>query len=398
LLKTGLIIGVIAGSTAGMASAQTTDMPVRRIDIGLGAQLDYDSNVLRSGSNVSGRGKDDIIASPTLNTDILLPFSRNSLYLNGTLAYRFYRHHTELNREAINLNGGGELRLGQRCAIDGDVSWRRQQTDLGDIYDALDPKNTEQSLTESARASCNRGLGFAPSAGVTHRTVTNSAQIRKENNFNVDTVDVALGYSRPLFGTIAVYGIWSDATYPDRIAIAPGANDGTRTYQLGVRYERDIGTRLRGKVSLGWSKVNPKLAGVPGFQGLFYSTDITALVNERLQLAVSAARTVEQSNLLSISYSITDMANAEARYAFSPLVRLVVGATWTRRNLHRSPAVLDPVFVPDDRLWDLHARLSFRHSNRLSFGLDASYRDRQSRTNFDNYNSFRAGISAQFTL
>ena len=117
----------------GAALAQQA--PTRQFSISPQLREEYDDNVLRLPDNATiptGFRRTDYRVSPRVQINIRRPIGRQSVFLRGIVGYDFYRYNKQLERERIELTGGGSLSTGS-CTANGEISYSRRQSDLADI-------------------------------------------------------------------------------------------------------------------------------------------------------------------------------------------------------------------------------------------------------------------------
>ncbi|ODU20119.1 MAG: hypothetical protein ABS87_11950 [Sphingomonas sp. SCN 67-18] len=398
-MKVSYGIGIALLGIAGTASAQSE----RRVDISVSNRLTYDTNALRATNalaNTSTRKGDDFITSPALNVDVLLPVSRQSIYLNGSVGYDFYASNTQFNRERIGLAGGLNLAAGGGCGgvVGGEYS--RGEDNLLDYIDGFDPGNVNEQRSYLVRANCSQDIGISSSVGYRHTDSENSSILRRRSNYRSDTIDVSIGYARPTLGVLSVYGDYTNTTYPHRQTLGPSpADDGVEVFGIGLRLERRIGRLLGGSFSAGYTKVRPKLAGVPSFSGPSYSADLTITPGSRTRMTVGVGRRVDQSNLLEISYSITDNLHFSADYSLTDALTLQGGASYVNRRLRQSPLAL-PGFAAlrNDKNYRVFGGLRYAAARHWSLGSELSYNKRSAGNSLFDYDSAQASLWVSYAF
>lgn len=407
-MKVSWSIGVLLVSAGGITDTAAAQ---RSISATVNTRLTYDSNVL------GGRGvlrdpnvesADDWLLSPSLGVNVTQGLGRQSLTLTGSLGYDFYRRNSELNRENINLNGLGNLQGPAGCAGTLGLGYARRQSDPGDLILAPDGTplvnvvNVQETRRYSAKVSCGREIGLRPGAGWV-RSETRNSGIRRAQNVSSDTYTASLAYTRPSFGNLSLDGSYRDGRYPNREELVGAIlNDGIEVYTAGLSYSREIGSRLGGSVSFGYSHVKPKSPLVPKFDGLSYSAAIRFQPSERLNTSLSASRSAEQSNLLAVSYTITTAFSFDGTYALSPRLSSSFGAGFSRRDFESTPLLPGALLGGADDTYDAHLGLRFKPRNRLSMGIEGAYRKRKSNgssaVQLLDYESKRVSLSVGFEL
>lgn len=396
-MKASWSIGVALLSWSQVAGAQS-GTPERNVDIQLTNRVLYDSNLLRRPAGFNGsddRERDDFRITPGVSFDILLPVSRQSVFLAGEIGYDFYARNTQLNRERMSLAGGANLAAGG-CTSQITADYSRQQSDLADLFIVGGLKNTEERRGVGARLTCGGAFGITPGLGFRHETAKNSDPDRQRSNYTTNSYDADIGYSRPTFGRLAVFGRYSDSSYPNREFM--GVEDGVEVYSTGVSFQREIGSRLRGSISGGYTWVKPKLPGAGEFNGVSYSADTTYMPTDRLRTTIGFSREAQLSNLLDISYSITDNYRFDGEYAFGPRLRLTFGTSYSERDFEQSPLFPSSVLQTGDKSYLTYVGLSRQWNDRLSSNLDLSQERRDSDNPLIDYKSTRVGLTLSLAL
>lgn len=390
-------IGVALACFPQIADAQ--EIEERRVDIRLTNRVLYDSNIIRRGASfesVDGLERSDIRITPGVSVDILLPVSRQSLFLAGEIGYDFYLRNKRLNRERLSLIGGANLRAGTSCSARVTGSYVRQQSDLADLFVVGEVENTEERRGIGVRLDCGGPIGLTPGLGYRHETANSSTERRQFSDYVTDSYEADIGYSRPTFGRLAVFGRYSDSAYPNRIV--GGITDGVEVYSTGVSFQREIGSRLRGSVSGGYTWVKPKLPGTADYGGTSYSADITYMPSDRLQTTIGFSREAQLSNLLAISYSITENYRFSGIYAFGPSLRLSFGTSYTTREFEQSPQFPTLIQQTADKTYQAHVGLSRQWNDRFSTELNFIQERRDSDGQLFDYKSTQVGLTLSLAL
>ncbi|MFM7028915.1 MAG: outer membrane beta-barrel protein [Chakrabartia sp.] len=374
----------------------------RKMEITAEANVLYDTNILRRADDAPDNPNvhpADLVVEPRLTLDLVAPFGRQSVFAKGLLGYRFHAEHGFLDRETANVTGGVRLRPIRPCTATGALTYVRQQSNLADILDTLDPKNTEQIATGSADLACATAGGLATRLGYRRTSATNSALIRQENEYESHSYSGSLGIARPRLGALMAYGSYGETRYPNRRPLEAGPaglEDGMTFWSTGLRYERQIGTRLTGSVSGGYMKVRPKLPGVDGFKGANWSAQLSYDSRNRIKAALLASREVEASNLIGATYGVVTRYGASVDYALSPRFVLTTGASLAKRRYAQSPYYQLPSFNSRDRTISVYASLSAGNVGPVAIVVDAVREHRTAAVPMFNYGSTRFGVTATY--
>jgi hypothetical protein len=209
----------------------------------------------------------------------------------------------------------------------------------------------------------------------------------------------AIGVSRQTLGALSVYGAYGTTRYPNRRPLngpQSGREDGAKITSAGLRYERQIGTRLTGELSGGYMKVQPRLPGVPAFQGASWSADLSYDSRNRFVARLGASRTAQPSNLVGESYGIATSYQASLEYAVTPRLRLRTGLSYARRRFEQSPLYQLPSFNSRDRTISVYARLTAGNVGPVAIVFDAVREHRNAAVLVYNYGSTRLGVTATY--
>lgn len=374
-----LPVAAVVALAPGAALAQQA--PQRQFSLSPQLRVEYDNNTLRLPDSVptpAGRHRSDRRASPQLAIDIVRPIGRQSVFLNGLIGYDFYKYNRQLNRERIQLVGGGAVNTGS-CTTNGQVSYSRRQSDLDDILFSTTGRgrNLETFWSPSVGISCGSAGGISSSLGYTHDDVQNSDPFRKFGDYHADTYDAQIGLNRPAIGNVGIYTNYRRGVYDNRF-LANGRNELVKSYAVGLRVDRQFG-RIKGHIAGGISRVESNTPGVRPFRGGTYDVSLTYFA-PRGSAFVGFARNIQQSNLLGVDYSVVDSFDLGLTYNLNPRITLNSGAHITRRRLSQSPLVAPGIpFIGNnnDRVRVLNIAASYNAARHVSFDLGATWRRRR---------------------
>lgn len=401
-MRLASIIALGLLSTSSAAFAQLKAPVERQVNIQAATTLTYDSNVFNTNpatQHLFGKGGSDIRATPSLDFDVVLPVSRQSVYAHGTVGYDFYKRNHRLNRERIGVDAGANLDMAG-CAPNLNVSYSRAQSNFADIFTPTNNGNVETRTTMGGSAVCGGPLGLQAGASYSHTESRNSGAFFDRQSYNSDTIGANVGYIRPTFGVLSLYGNYTTTSYLNRRFLVPGVgiiNDGIETYAAGVEFQRNIGSRISGSVSLGYTWVRPKLPISPRFNGASYGADITLMPTEGFQVGLSAGRDISASNLLDVSYTITDLYSLSGTYALGQSLTLTFDASHRSRKL-RGPAVVQGLVLQDDKVISGGVGLRYRMNERLMFDTNFVQERRDSDALFQRYHDSRVSFGVSLRL
>jgi hypothetical protein len=428
LLLSGAAEAAFAQTTAtrpssfGAAPRVNAGAPARQVSVRASLEASYDSNVFGIGDDprlLAGRSKDDFSLTPSLLIDVILPFGRSSAYLRGQLGYDFYMQNSQLNRERIALDGGANVAVLGSCTTSANMSYSRLRSNAGDIFiidPAIDPDlrrirdNVEERKSIGGRLSCGGAIGLSPSVGYNHTEVRNSATFFRPNDSNQDAVDVSLGYQRPSLGRIALYGSYAEGEYLGRdvfgglrgiSAFDPNNLDGVKNYSAGVRFERNIGSRISGAVAVGYSWVDPKAVNSRRFRGNNYSVNLNLRPTDRLSVDLLATRSADLSNTVFATYALTEVYSLNGSYRLNPRLVLNFGSSYQTRDYRTEVEVIPGfgfTFVDKDRFTRAYVGAVYDLNRRLRLNGLFSQQGRKSNDQRFNYTNSTVTVGVSYRL
>ncbi len=427
LLLTGAAEAALAQTTAtrpssfGASPRVNAGEPARQVSIRASLEASYDSNVFGVGdiAQLNGRSKDDFSLTPSLLLDVILPLGRNSAYLRGQLGYDFHMQNSQLNRERIALDGGANVAVAGSCSTSANMSYSRLRSNAGDIFvvdPAIDPDlrrvrdNVEERKSIGGRVQCGGAIGLSPSIGYTHSEVRNSSDFFRPNDSNQDAVDFSLGYQRPSLGRIAVYGSYAEGEYLGRDvfgglrgfgAFDPDNLDGVKNYSAGVRFERNIGSRISGAVAVGYSWVDPKAINSRRFRGNNYSLNLNLRPTDRLSVDLLATRSADLSNTVFATYSLTEVYSLNGTYRMSPRLAFNFGSSHQIRDYRTEVQVAPGIgfrFVDKDKFTRAYVGAVYELNRRLRLNGLFSQQGRKSNDPRFNYTNSTVTVGVSYRL
>lgn len=396
-------VGFAVLLAAGSAHAQTG--PGRRVNIALTGGVIFDDNVARASeerANATGLVEEDLVFRPALAVDVFLPIGGQSLTVLGSLGYDIHARNERLDRERFQLGSVLGLRF-SRCDASVNGNFTRQQTDLANLafgnpfLGDEQIRNTETFTSVTGTLACGSRIGFRPTVSVTQSFARNSNELYRFSNFDSTGVTAGVEYSGPAFGTLTVYGGYSNSSYPNREFLLGPGDDGFETKSLSARLQRQIGARLSGSIEAGYTNVSSKREGSQGFSGLTASADLVARVSDRLQVSGALARQVNASNVLGAEYVVSRLISLNASYAVSERMTLDAGAAWNARDLRGSPLLAIPT-IGDDQTSTIQGGVRYTFPRRLQLSVRGEVARRDADFDVFDYTSHRAIVSVRLGL
>lgn len=380
-------------------AALAQDAVTPHLDLALDVALRYDSNVAHSDAAraaVRGLERADQRVTPTVSIDILQTFGRNSVTLVGAAGYDFYRRNHSLNRERLAIESGASLALAF-CTLDLSAGASRRQSDLGEIgfVATNDVTNAETTQNYGATLGCGRSIGLYPTISVERSIGDNSNVARQLADYRTMRYTAGLGYRHPSIGNLTVFATRANTDYPNRPLGT--TTDGYQLTSFGGRFDRAIGSRMRGSIEVAHVKLDPERIGTSGFSGLTWNAELTATVTPQLQLHGNVGRSTNTTLTTDSAYHIDKIYAADATYAINERLSFKAGYSVAPSRYVYSGPVVAPTLERDKRHLAF-GNLTYSRSARLKFTLDVGNERRNANGSiFDYKNTFAMlGVRTQF--
>lgn len=378
------------------ASSHAAAQDKRTFSFDLGATVEHHTNVARSSeaqAQLRGLEREDTIFTPTASFDALLPIGRQSVFLNGSVGYSFYNKNTSLNRERMDLVGGGIVRAGP-CSATLSADYQRGLNLVDNPVLEDDVRNIQENTTIGADGGCSAAAGFGVTASAYKDWSDNELDFLRTSDFERTRFRAGLTYGRPTFGTLSLFVGREETTYPNRLA-----DDGYDLDTVGLTYSRRFGARIEGDVTIAQSKVQPKvtspLLGEREYQT--YAVNLSYRANSRLRFSGGAERSVMPSSGILRSYDLTESYKIQGDYDIGSRFLLTLGAARTDRT--SEGLLLSPVNdLTDSRLTAMFGTLRYRQSDRLSFVLRLGREERTANAPQFEYENNRIGLGADLSF
>lgn len=197
------------------------------LDVSLFDRVTYDDNLFRlsgadtrTGANLPpGSGVDDILNEAGIGIAATLQHGRQKLELNAEVSDNRYADSDSLNHTGINGSAHWDWRLGTPLAGRIGADYRRAQAGFADAGflgpDMLDTEGYFASLRIAA------GPRFRIEAGARGDRITHSAEPRQDDNYELVSGNLGLGYETQTGNLIGVEARRTSAKFP-RAALIGG--------------------------------------------------------------------------------------------------------------------------------------------------------------------------------
>ena len=390
----------IVGVMSAMASAQQAPTPRTDLSVSLGGR--YDSNVARSSAaSAQARGltRDDFVLTPAVNVDVLRVFGTNSFSVHGSAGYDFHARNSRLDRERIGLDTGLDVGVGP-CRVTPHAYIRRAQSDLADLVTIARPaesvRNVETSVGAGSELTCGREYGFQPTVGIDYRRGTNSNVLRARSEYEEWSYEGGLRYASRNLGTITAFISRRDTDLPGQPTIG-GGTGGYRDTEYGLRYKRDLGTRLIFSGSIARSELTGRDSRIGQANGFTWDAALTVLVSDRLQVTGNFGRQISNSLASDSAFTVSKPYSVRVDYAASQRLRFDAGLSVTDRDYRYATAPAS-AFIDQEKRTVVDGGVTLRSGQRLQLRFGGGYERRDANGTFFDYNAAfaTASVSLRF--
>jgi hypothetical protein len=387
-------IAVLAGCGPALAADDN------RVDIQAVVTETYDSNVAASDAGIAAERDvtpQDSIFAPSVAIDLLLPVSRQALFLKGSVGYDFYANNHDLSNGQVDLQGG--IR-GQVASCKGALTddYNYAQSSLQDLPVAV-TRNSESSETIGLNASCGGQVGFAPTLAVSQSWSDNSSSELVTSNFTDLSLQTGLAYRQPRFGELSGYFSYVQTNFPDReLLVGPASiQDGYKVYGVGVQYDRHFGARIEGTIKVAYTSLRPDAASVAGYNGVTFDADVTFRFSRLLQAKLMLDRSVDPTIRPDVTYALENSYGLEVDYALGRKLKLVGSATGSSDSYHGAN-LIPGVDIASETDWEVHGAVTYQLNRRIGFELDADHQVRDANIAAFSYADTRVGLSIKVAI
>jgi len=395
-------IGALTLCAAVIAAAPAVAQEGRQLNFGLSANIVHDTNVARSSKQLAdlrGVESEDTIFTPAATFDVVVPLGRQAVFASGLLGYDFYQRNDNLNRERLLLNGGLSGKIGP-CAPSVTGSYVRAQSDLRDVT-LLDPTNTVQTKSIGISATCARPAGFGFTVSGEKAWSENSSDFLQQADYERNTYSASLNYGRPTLGTLRVFTQFQDVEYPNKVNI-PGFSTGFGAWNTGVGFERKLGARIQGDVSVSYNSVEMDggFEGAGGtYDGVGYAGNLEYRATSRLDATFNFSKQITPSIRVGDAYTVQERIAVRASYDLTGNLALEAGAESLDERYRGQIPIGDPrIGLTDSTINTLQSALTYKPSDRLAFRLSLERQKRDASNPLYDYTSNRIGLRADLTF
>ncbi|HEX5378161.1 MAG TPA: outer membrane beta-barrel protein [Phenylobacterium sp.] len=371
--------------------------PVDRFSVSLNARAEHDTNLAGinpAEARIRGLEPEDTVYTPSLTVNVNIPVSRQTVFFRGYLGYSYHDQNTLLDSERMTFDGGVNGRI-SICDVTAEGSYQRGLSSFEDVVLAPTITNVLEVKHLGATATCARKTGIGLMASVSGDRAENDQTLLRPQDYEETAYTLGLTYSKPRLGTVTVYGAHKRTEYNHRVAVA-----GTEGYELdsfGLTYDRHLGARIDGSVSVAYTSVSniaaPSLTTPAGdFDGVTYSANLNYRATSRLLAEAMFERDVTPSNRFGNSYDVGTRYRLKGTYELGSRISLNLGAE--QREVDSQGSLAFAGNLTNSRMRVVFGGVTYRPSKLLSLGLDAAQEERRTNDRRFDYDNTRVGLTA----
>lgn len=386
----------------GVAVPRGIDGATRSVDVLVGVNAGYDSNVLRTSSASAatlGLEKEDFTLEPGVAVNVTLPFSRNLLTVEGDARYRINANNSSRDGERIGLSGILSSNLG-RCSTDVGAGIRRARTDIGN-FDPVSVgagliDNFETEYQVGATLACGAAVGISPFVGVGYAGGRNSETLREISNYDSVAYGGGLIYSQPSLGEIGVVGSIVETEYPDRPLTGPLVISDFSARSIGLYFNRAVARTVQASVQINYTDVEAGTTGI-GYDGLSGNVSIRVSPSGSAVIEFLGARAVGASLTYVSDFRIETVGEIRVTAPLGPKLT-AIGSAKYGNNEYKGAPLIGGVTLRDEDVGELLAGLNYNLSPSIRLGVGAGYRWRSANDPFFDYDSVQVTASIGMVL
>jgi hypothetical protein len=352
------------------------------------ATATYDSNVLRL-SDAEQRlfnlpSVDDFILSPTLGSELRLPFGLQAIELGGDAGYNFHRHNTQLDSETVEGRARFAWAVSDRC--DGFVralASRRLQS-FEDSAGGGKVKTSERLY--GAQGEC-RAADLKLRLAAERRERDNQGLLRRDAtpidsaalDLRETSYSARLSYSRSDVLTLFTEVQRQRRAQPNRTITVPPLPDDRATITLGGGgFEWRPSPFLTYDISVFQARLRES-SGRRDSSPIVAEMNIDWELTGKTRLRLGASKQLDVSPLLSAIAFSSRSARAEIQWDATAKISSTLAVSQTRRTILRDIFDSATLREEQDRTRAIEWRTRYAFDDRFGADLGISYRERIAR-------------------
>jgi hypothetical protein len=393
-----------AAATSPAFSAPANNAPVDKFSATLSAKVEHQTNI--SGvsdieAKLRGVSTDDTTYTPNLNVTVNMPVGRQLVYLNGNVGYLYHDKNKIYDSERIAIDGGVRARVSV-CAVDVGGTYQRALSSFDDIVIGPTIDNILETKGAHIQATCARRTGFGLTGAISTETAQNDTSLLKVQDYTRNSYMLGVSYSKPRLGVLTVFGTHARTEYDNRgsgVGVGLGLSEGYESDTGGLTYERHLGARIDGSVTVSYTSVSGLGTPVPGapsdFDGVTYLLTASYKASQRLRGDVSFGREVTPSNRFGNSYDLATRYTIRGSYDLGSRISTNLGYEQRETDSKGSPVL--PGILTNSTVKVVSGGITYKMSRRVGFSLDAGYEKREANDPRFEYDNTRVGLTADVT-
>lgn len=396
-LAVGALLASVAVTSPALAAPKA---PVDKFSVTASVRVEHQTNmtgVSESEAKFRGIQPDDTTYAPGIGVVVNLPVGRQTFFLNGYAGYLYHETNTIYDSEHLRLDTGVRGRV-SICDVVASANYQRALSSFEDIVLGPTVDNILEVKGARVLASCARRTGLGVTGSISHSVATNNHTLLRIQDYTETSYMGGVTYSKPRLGTLTLFGQRSETDYDHRTSIA-GLSEGYTSTAGGLTYERHLGARIDGSVTVSYTSVEGSGVKTPGvrtdFDGVTYQLTAGYRASQRLNFDASFGRQVTPSNRFGNSYDVGTRYAVHANYDLGSRISTNLG--YEQRETDSSGGQIFAGNLTDSTVKIVSGGVRFKLNRRIGFSLDAAHEERDANNPRYTYDNTRVGVSASAT-
>lgn len=404
-LALGAIVGVGVCSSA-MAQGMSQGLPVievkRQTIFGFNADLTYDTNVAHTSAALAqarGIQPKDYMLLPAATFQIVEPIGQEAVFLNGLAGYYLHQKNKRLDRQNLDISGGGVVVTGI-CRTTAMERLAEQQSDLADLTAAV-TKNLLTTTETAIGATCARQTGLNANFTAQHLDVSNSNALQQPSDHRVTSFSGGFGYGNPQLGNLGLTGSTSIQRFPNRLNAVGGVGDAYASRMLGVTYSKTFGSKLNAQLSIGEMQLKRKSApvGIPlKTSGVNYTANVDYKMSNRLEFLLTGSRAFLPSNRPGKLFDLATTTELVGHYSLGTKFVVSLGGILEQVDSNKDTTASKIITPTTSRKKTGYGSIAYHQSDKITVTLDLRHENRTTDVPSFDYSDDRATISLATTF
>ena len=396
-LAVGALLASVAVTSPALAAPKA---PVDKFSVTASVRVEHQSNmsgVSEAESKLRGVSPADTTYAPGIGVVVNLPVGRQTFFLNGYAGYLYHDKNSIYDSERLTLDTGVRGRIAI-CDVVASGNYQRALSSFEDIVLGPTVDNILEVKGARLQVGCARRTGLGVTGSVSREVAENDRLLLRSQDYTLTSYMGGVTYSKPRLGTLTLFGQHQETEYDHRVPIA-GQGDGYKSNAAGLTYERHLGARIDGSVTVSYTSVSGTGVSAPGvrtdFDGFTYQLTGAYRASQRLRFDGSFGRNVTPSNRFGNTYDVTTNYAVHANYELGSRISTSIG--YSQNETDSTGGQIFAGNLTDSTVKIVSGSVQFKLNRRIGLSLDAAHEQRDANNPRYTYDNTRVGVTASAT-